>query len=349
MESAAHRDLMLDAGFKRNGIGAARGAGLSLPCMTGRPDKLPLVYTIVLNWNRPELTLRCLASLDAVEYANHEVVVVDNGSTDDSVLRIRERYPPLRIIETGANLGYAGGNNVGIRAAHEAGADYVLMLNNDAVLTPGCIGTLVAAAEADTAAGALSPKIMRFDGGIAYEGASFDRRLAYVSRHRGPTSTDAPVDVGFAPGTSLLIRMTAIQQTGLLDESFFLYWEDVEYSHRLTQHGWRLLYVPTALVHHEVGGSSDEPGAHTSAMDYYNTRNFFWFVRRNHRLRDRLPAETYYFVYVLKRLRRIISSEQRKVTKLSALARGVIDGHLGRTKAMVPQLVDTPAFADRQK
>src|SRR5690242_13465997 len=108
----------------------------------------PLISVVVLNWNGKIDTLECLESLARVDYPNFEVIVVDNGSADDSVAAIRQQFPDVMVLETGANLGYAGGNNVGIRKALEDQASYVLLLNNDTVVHPQLLTSLVEAAAA---------------------------------------------------------------------------------------------------------------------------------------------------------------------------------------------------------
>ena len=119
----------------------------------------PRVAVIVLNWNGREDTLECLRSIRSIAYSNFGVIVVDNGSTDGSVAAIRASQPSVEVIDTGENLGFAGGNNVGIRRALELGADYVLLLNNDTVVDPGLLRAFVAAAALHPEAGAFGAKI----------------------------------------------------------------------------------------------------------------------------------------------------------------------------------------------
>src|ERR1700759_4079457 len=118
----------------------------------------PLVHVVVLNWNNSEDTIACIQSLDKQDYANFKVIVVDNGSVDDSCARLSE-IPGIDLRRNKTNLGYAGGNNLAMRAAFEAGADYVWVLNNDAVAAPDCLSRLVAAAESDPDVGLASPVI----------------------------------------------------------------------------------------------------------------------------------------------------------------------------------------------
>ena len=121
----------------------------------------PCVYIVVLNWNGWRDTLECMRSLDSMEYRNWHAVIVDNGSTDDSAKRLREAYPTVPVIENGKNLGFAAGNNVGIRIARKEGADYVFVLNNDVTVFPDTLSQLVGFAEKHPEAALMSPKIHR--------------------------------------------------------------------------------------------------------------------------------------------------------------------------------------------
>ena len=126
-------------------------------------DKYSKVTIILLNWNGKEDTIECLESLKHITYPNYEILLVDNGSTDGSVECFRERYPGMEIIENGENLGFAEGNNVGIRRAMDEGADYVLLLNNDTVVDPEFLGELVKVGESDPKIGIVGPKICYYN------------------------------------------------------------------------------------------------------------------------------------------------------------------------------------------
>jgi len=134
--------------------------GAAAPLAQSSVDQ-PCVYIVLLNWNGWRDTLECMRSLDSMEYRNWHAVIVDNGSADDSAKRLREAYPTVPIIENGKNLGFAAGNNVGIRLALKEGADYVFVLNNDATVFPDTLSELVGFAEKHSEAALMSPKIHR--------------------------------------------------------------------------------------------------------------------------------------------------------------------------------------------
>ncbi|MHB1319468.1 MAG: glycosyltransferase family 2 protein [Anaerolineae bacterium] len=242
------------------------------------------VTAIVLNWNNASDTLACLASL-AQQDAPHNVLVVDNGSTDDSVARIAAAFPAVEILQMGENLGYAGGNNAGIRKALEDGAECIVLLNNDTVADPAMLTGLVEVMRTDSAIGAVSPKILYYDdpGRIWCAGASIDWRTG-STRRLCADEVDAdrldtePVDVDFGSGCALMLRREALESVGLLDEDFFLYYEETDWCVRAAVQGWRVVCVPGARVFHKVSASL---GAASPITDYYMSRNVLRFLGKN--------------------------------------------------------------------
>lgn len=221
---------------------------------------------VVLNWNGGDDTLAALASLGGVP-----VVCVDNGSNDGSPDAIAARFPEVDLIRTGVNLGFAGGNNVGIRRALAGGADWVLLLNNDATAEPGLVAALETAARSRPDAGLLACTILGSDGEtVQYAGASFRPRLGYSGRV-DTTDPERLQDVGRADGAALAASRTAIERTGLLDESLFLYVEDVDWSLRIRDAGFAIVLVPGARVRH--AGSVASGGSSSTTNLYYDTRN----------------------------------------------------------------------------
>lgn len=216
----------------------------------------PRVCIVTLNWRGIEDTLGCLESLRQLAYPNFQVVVVDNGSGDDSVPRIADRYPEVDLVETGANLGFAGGCNVGIRRALEWGADYLWLLNSDTWVDANALTAMVELAERDPALGAV--------GSVICDQAAPERILAWgggwVDLRRGrPSHALAPVagaELDYLTGASLLLRARALAEVGLLDERFFLYWEETDLCFRLRAQGWRLGVAADSRVWHRAPGAS---------------------------------------------------------------------------------------------
>lgn len=241
-------------------------------------------YVILVNWNGWADTLACLDSLDRLTYSETTVLVVDNGSGDDSVARIRAARPDVRLLESGANLGFAGGNNIAIRAALDEGADYVWLLNNDTVVEPDALTALVDALEADPAAGAAGSKITYFDrpGVLWYAGGDFTPQGPV--RHRGIDEPDAGAydtteETGFITGCSLLLRTSVLAKVGMMRDEYFLYWEEADLDWRIRATGYRLLYVPGSVVRHKVGASLGQGWG--PAQTKYLARNMLHFYRLN--------------------------------------------------------------------
>ncbi len=226
------------------------------------------LIAVVLNWNGADDTPRALESLHGIE-----TICVDNGSTDGSEAEVARRFPEVELIRTGSNLGFAGGNNVGIRRALERGADWVLLLNNDAVAGDGLAEALAHAAAARPDAGLLACAI--YDGlegdALQYAGASFNAFLGYSGRvERNPGALRLR-DVGRADGAAMAVSRVAVERAGLLDESLFAYVEDVEWSLRIRGAGLAVVVVPDARVWHR--GSASTGGAASTTNLYYDTRN----------------------------------------------------------------------------
>jgi GT2 family glycosyltransferase len=244
------------------------------------------LVAVTINWNGGEDTLRALDSLRGVE-----TIVVDNGSSDGSDVAIAER--DVELIRTGENLGFAGGNNVGIRAALERGADWVLLVNNDAVAGEGIADALERAAAARPDAGVLACKIYLHDDVLQYAGASFYPLLGYSGRLDGYGQRDDGRwqelrDVGRADGAAMAVSRAAIERAGLLDEDLFAYVEDVDWSLRIRAAGFAVVFAPDAKVWHL--GSASTGGAASTANLYYATRNTLVVAERHRPLPPGLRA-----------------------------------------------------------
>jgi hypothetical protein len=216
----------------------------------------PLAYCIVLNWNGWQDTLACLASLMIQDYPNLVVVVVDNCSTNDSVAKIAQAYPSIRLLETDANLGFSAGNNVGVRLALDHGAEYVWLLNNDTIAPPDTATKLVAKALAEPQAGEVgtvlyhmhSPGTVQAWGGAALYPWVFYRARLITTPHKFGENTALMA-------ASVLLRRETLLEVGLLDEGFFMYYEDSDLSFRIRNAGWTLAVAEDTAVLHKEGAS----------------------------------------------------------------------------------------------
>lgn len=239
------------------------------------------VTAIVLNWNNAPDTLACLASLARQDHP-HRVLVVDNGSTDDSTARIRAAFPQVEVLETGANLGYAGGNNAGIRHALAQGADYVLVLNNDVTLHPACVGELVRAAVTAPRAGIVGPLVLDADTPERVQSAgmrvnALGDAVRLCAGEPAPTDGQGVTPVDAVSGCAMLVSAQAIAETGMLDERFFLYREEVDWCLRMAQAGYQVLVAPAARAWHR---DTREGGERYVRATYYMTRNAYLLLAK---------------------------------------------------------------------
>ena len=241
------------------------------------------VVIIILNWNGRDDTLACLASLSELDYPAYEIVVVDNGSSDDSVAVIRAACPQLTLIETGDNLGYVGGNNIGLEHAKIIGADYALLLNNDTKVASDSVRLLVQAAEADPAIGAAGPTIYYFDrpdviwsaGGAIDWSLGNTRMIGLDEVDRGQFGV-LPRPVDFVTGCALLIKMPLVERVGLLDPRFFAYYEETEWCVRVARASFKISHVPQAQIWHKISPVARES---SPQVHYYMTRNRLLFLK----------------------------------------------------------------------
>jgi GT2 family glycosyltransferase len=242
------------------------------------------LVAVVLNWNGGDDTLAALASLDGVA-----TICVDNGSSDGSDDRVAERFPDVELIRTGDNLGFAGGNNVGIRRALERGADWVLLLNNDAVADAGVPAALERAALKRPDAGVLACKVFFAEPPdvLMYAGGRVNLALGYWGRQDGfgrrdDGSYDTPKDVDRATGAAMAVSRAALERAGLLDEALFAYAEDAEWCIRIRKAGLAVVFAPEAKVWHV--GSASTGGLRSPTSLYYETRNMIVVAERHRRL-----------------------------------------------------------------
>lgn len=240
------------------------------------------VVTLVLNWNSAPDTIACVRSCQKLEYDNQQIVVIDNGSPDGSETRIKRAISGITVIQTGGNLGYAGGNNVGFRFAIERESDYVLVLNNDTLVAPTMLRELVTVAEENPSVAMVSPVVLAGSKGdrIWYAGTVWDERKLEF-RRQGDGQTLITASLGAAPyptlsvaGCGFLITTKVLEKLGGFDEDFFLYWEEMDLSWRVRSASYDILVVPRAQMWHAVGSTFRALGDEGRIVAaYYKTRN----------------------------------------------------------------------------
>lgn len=272
------------------------------------PASSPLVAIVVLNWNGAADTIACLESLCLLKYGNFAIVVVDNASTDDSVSRLvrwgsdrRQDFARMSaeecelvsskssnrrvLIQNYSNLGFAGGNNLGIRYSLNIGAEYIWILNNDTIVSPDSLSPLVEAMSISQNVGITGSCVLYWDRPEVVQTAGMrlgwhNLRISHISQNL--KLTDWPVskqgDVDCLPACSILVNSRMVQNIGQIDESYFMYHEDVDWEISAKRAGWRILYVPSSRIWHKCGGSTKKM---TFVGAYYQSRNKLRLIRKN--------------------------------------------------------------------
>lgn len=212
------------------------------------------------------------------------MLVVDNGSIDDSVLRIQDTFPNLTIIETEKNLGYTGGNNIGIQYFLKKDIGFIFLVNNDALIAPDTLGNLLSIARIDPRNGFLGPKLLTLEEPKMLLSAGIYMNRSQDPFHRGigefdTGQYDQVTEVNAVSGSACLVSREVIETIGMLDDNFFLYHEDIDWCFRCKSAGYKVLFVPSAKVWHPDTRNRDK---NSPLVTYYITRNSLLFKRKHH-------------------------------------------------------------------
>ncbi|MDF1832965.1 MAG: glycosyltransferase [Porticoccaceae bacterium] len=255
------------------------------PITANLPANSAKVSLILLNWNGKDDTLACLKSVQDINYTNYDVVVVDNGSSDDSVNAIKQEFPDITLLETGANLGFAEGNNVGIRYALKQHPDFILLLNNDTVVETDFLDQLISYAASKGNKGLFGPKINYFDqpDTLWWAGSKWNAE-ALEFEHTGINQRDSGAydqarEIDYVCGCALLIPTKIINEIGLMDPQYFLTYEETDWCYRAREAGYASYYVPQSRIYHKVSASFG--GNNSPLQHYFYTRNKLRWARRH--------------------------------------------------------------------
>ena len=293
------------------------------------------VYIIVLNWNGKEDTLECLESLEKINYSNYKIVVVDNGSEDDSVSETKKQFPKVKIIENKKNLGFAGGNNVGIKYAINSGARYVLLINNDTTVEENFLSELVEVGESDEKVGVLGSKIyfhsepdrIWFAGGKVSWLKNKGTHIGLDQIDNG--QYDKIKETDYLTGCCLLIKREVIEKIGVLEEDYFLYYEDTDFSLRAKNADYKIVYVPKSKIYHKISRST-KPGS--SDYIYYHTRNGLVMARRTGSLSNKIILYPHCVYLFLKQIIKIIFIPKKREWAFAVLKgeKDFLSGKMGK-------------------
>ncbi|MEA2056802.1 MAG: glycosyltransferase family 2 protein [Patescibacteria group bacterium] len=279
----------------------------------------PLISIVIVNYNTAQETKDCLESLSKIKVKNfdYNIVIVDNGSKVELKLPQKLINKHTELIRTEANIGFTGGNNLGIaHAVKSYNSDYFLLLNSDTTVKPNFLIKLFTCLQEDNQAGIASSKIYFYPGNefhknyakkhegkvLWYAGGSIDW-LNLAAFHRGVDEVDRgqfdqQLTSDFATGCSMLLRREVIEDVGILDKKYFLYLEDVDFSVRTKNLGYKLLFCPESIVWHKNAGSSE--GAGSQIQQYYQTRNRLLFFIKYGSLKTKLTGLRLMFNFLTK-------------------------------------------------
>lgn len=289
------------------------------------------ILALIVTYNSQDDIEKCLNSL-LKSTASIDLLIIDNNSSDSTV-EIVKKYKQVKLIETKRNLGYAGGNNVGLDYGLSSGYKYIFLANPDLTIEPGTIESLVSEAERSSKAALLSPLVTnaRKGGEVWYAGSNIDWKtgltphasigLKPVEISRKPFITDR------ACGAAMLIRVGALSKVGLLPEEYFLYYEEADWSQVFVRAGYQVLVVPEAVAHHNVSAST---GEESPLVWYYMVRNRLYFVKKLN-TKHAASAEECVRKEIKKNLLAWLRNPSRtNLSRAKAVMKGYIDYKKGR-------------------
>lgn len=291
----------------------------------------PRVAVVTINYNGLRDTLACLESLAADTYPNKDVIVVDNGSTDGCAATVREQFPWVTVLEAGRNLGFTGGNNLGLRHAVDTGAKYVYWLNNDTTSEPDAISRLVEAAEADPNVGMWTPLIHYFDDPTQpwFAGSLLDLKkgIAVHDNSNPPQAGSPSRDVPWVSGCAMFGRTDVLRELGGFDDRFFLNWEDVDLCLRIRAAGHGVRMLPSARIYHKVGKTF---ATLSNVGLYYHVRNNLLLVKLHRSEGRRLAVARVMFGRLREGFRAWRRGASKSTAALKITIRAIRDFSCGR-------------------
>lgn len=244
--------------------------------------KYPLVSIITVNFNKASVTCELLDSLKKITYPNIEVIVVDNASTLEPPDAIKQKHPGIIFVQNPINYGFAAGNNFGIMCAR---GKYILLLNNDTIVTPDFIEPMVQFFETHSKVGAISPKIRFYYNPDIIQYAGFNpinkhtlrnSAIGYNQKDIGQYNTSC--ETAFAHGAAMMLPLEVIKQVGMMSYIYFLYYEEADWCERIKRAGYSIWFIHNSLIYHKESVST---GKSSMLKTYYLSRNRIVYMRRN--------------------------------------------------------------------
>ena len=290
----------------------------------------PLVYVVILNWNLKDETAECAESVLQLDYPNVRALIVDNGSTDGSVECLRSRFAQIDVIANERNLGFTGGNNLGIRYGLEHGADYVFILNNDTIVDRYLLSELVKVGEMDSRVGIAGPLILYHEdrnriwdlGAREHGWLPVPLSIGRGQTDRGQFSSPLPLD--YVTGCAMLVRRQVFDAIGLFESEYFSYYEDNDFCRRAREAGFKIMGVPSAKLWHKVALTSSKVSA---LARYLKVRNRMVFYQRYPHGPSSLLTKLYLVADAVRM--GAVDLTHGQLGLLKPLARGLYDGCRG--------------------
>lgn len=293
---------------------------------------------ILVNWNSFECTRDCIDSLRAMPYQDYDIILVDNNSQDGSGEELSRAYPEVIYISLPENRGFTGGNNAGINYSLNHNYKYSLLLNNDTFVEPDFLEILASYLSDNPGAGAIQPKIyFNHDRKLLWNGGSWFNPWTgkdYVegTGQSSSKTSESLKEPDWLTGCALMIRNDVIKVVGLLDESLFMYYEDVDYSFRIKKAGYSLIYHPKSVIYHIAGASTrakkkGKEGFLNPIVHYYLVRNRIWFLKKYLQPKHKITASVMVGGYLAGALSYFLL--RRRFVKLKTTMKAIRDGIKG--------------------
>ncbi len=249
------------------------------------------VAVILINWNSFDCTYDCILSLKEMPYKDYDIILVDNGSSDDSGERLQAMFPDVVYLKIIDNVGFTGSNNLALNYSLNRPYQYSLLLNNDTIVTPDFLEILVRYLDEHPETGAVQPRIYyNHDRSLLWNAGSYFNKWTGVTVSEGHKKRSTPTsntlkEVDWITGCALLTRNEIIRKIGLLDECLFMYYEDVDFTFRIKNEGHKLMYIPDSVIYHIAGAAykskkKGKEGYVNPIVYYVNLRNRIWLLKK---------------------------------------------------------------------
>ncbi len=285
---------------------------------------MALIYVILINFNGYKDTIECVNSLKKINYKNYKIIIVDNASSDDSLNVLKEKVNDVTIIGSKKNLGFAGGNNLGIKYALDHNSDYIMLLNNDTLVKADFLDNMLKSFNKDSSIGLVGCKIMYYpEKNIIWYGGGYIDWFKFIGTHYGMGQVDKgqydnEKEIDFMTGCCMLAKREVFEKAGLLSEDYFMYFEDVDFCVKIKNFGYKIWYNPGAVIYHKVGLSSG--GEESPFSIKWCTKNRLLFM--NHYKNNVsgfnfiLSNIFFYFTRIIRYFQYMIKGEKSKASSI---------------------------------